>query len=134
MRRAVAVLLTVLTFFAPAPPTATAWSSSQRCAKYEQLMVQHAPKGGWNVRRMSYYSWRESRCQPAIVNRTGNDTGLFQIHPVTWRWLAARFGLRYSFTTMQRWLKDPINNTRAAAALCEFGRRAFGDCYQPWRT
>ena len=132
MRRAVAVLLTVLVFLAPAPPTASAWSSSQRCAKYEQLMVQHAPRGGWNVRRMSYYSWRESRCQPAIVNTRGRDTGLFQIHPITWRWLSIKFGVPMS--SIQAWLKVPTNNVRAAAALCSFGRRAFGDCYQPWRT
>jgi hypothetical protein len=28
--------------------------------------------------------------------------------------------------------ESPMNNIRAAAALCEYGRRAFGSCYQPW--
>jgi hypothetical protein len=132
MRRLTAILIaSTLTFGAFAPPV-EAWTSTQRCRSYEPLMVQHAPKGGWDVRRMSYYSWRESRCQPAIVNRTGRDTGLFQIHPVTWPWLSTKFGV--PTWQIQSWLKVPANNVRAAAALCSFWRRAGRSCYQPWAT
>lgn len=136
MRRLLAALLlcvTVLTL-TPNPPSAKAYSATWRCSQHEPTYRAHAPKGGWDVRRMSYYSYRESRCIPGVVNVRGGDTGLFQIHPINWRWLASKFGMAYSYSGMRAWLKNPTNNTRAAAALCTFARRAWGDCYRPWRT
>jgi hypothetical protein len=132
MRRLTAGLLALILTWSIAAPYADAWTASQRCTKYESLLVKHAPKGGWDVRRMSYYAWRESRCQPAIVNRTGRDTGLYQMHPIVWPYLSQKFGVPMS--RIQTWLKDPVNNTRAAAALCSFWRSAGRSCYRPWAT
>lgn len=131
MRRIVA-LTTALSLATVLPAPTTTEALTGRCVKWEPLMITHAPRGGWDVARMSRYCWRESRGLPYIVNARGGDTGLFQVHPITWRYLSQRLGVPMS--SMQRWLKNPTNNVRAAAALCEFGRRAFHDCYQPWRT
>lgn len=129
--RRIAALTAALSLATVVPATTTE-ALTGRCPQYEPMMVVYAPRGGWDVRRMSRYAYRESRCNPRIVNRTGRDTGLFQVHPVTWPYLSAKFNV--PMRSMQAWLKIPANNVRAAAKLCEFGRRAFGDCYQPWRT
>ena len=63
-----------------------------------------------------------------MLFRSGGDSGLLQIHPVSWPWLSASFGVRVN----RAWLLDPVNNVRAAARLCEFWRRAGKSCYQPW--
>lgn len=130
MRR-IAALTAALSLAAVLPATTTE-AAAGRCTQWEPLMVTYAPRGGWDVARMSRYCYRESRGLPWVVNRTGRDTGLFQVHPVTWPYLSAKFHV--PMRQMQSWLKNPANNVRAAAKLCEFGRRAFGDCYQPWRT
>lgn len=101
-----------------------------QCPRYEPAMRLYTPRGGWDINRMSYIAWRESRCIPTIVNRTGNDTGLFQAHPVTWPWLSMKFGIPY--WRVQTWLKDPTNNVRAAAAMCTFWRQAGRGCYWAW--
>jgi hypothetical protein len=77
---------------------------------------------------MSYYAWRESRCLPRVVNVSGGDTGLLQIHPIAWPWLSSRLGVPVT----RAWLQNPTNNVRAAAALCSFWRRAGSSCYRPW--
>ena len=128
MRRMLIALL-VLSATLTVPSTVDA---AGRCRQYEQLLVQHAPKGGWDVQRMSGYMYRESRCIATIVRpgaRAG-DTGLLQIHPVNFPYLSRKFGV----TVDTRWLQDPANNVRAAAQLCRFWRSAGRSCYQPWRT
>ena len=101
-----------------------------RCRQYEPLLRQYAPKGGWDVERMSRIMYRESRCQPAVVNVTGRDTGLLQAHPITWSWVAYKFGIARS--SVQAWLKVPANNVRAGAAMCRFWRAAGRGCYWAW--
>ena len=129
MKRIIATVAIIAGLNLPAP-TADAWYSYQRCPQYEATMVKYAPRVGWDVRRMSYYAWRESRCQSWAVNRTGGDSGLLQIHPVNWPWLSYKFG-----TTVNRaWLLNPTNNIRAGAALATFAHRAWGDRYRPWRV
>jgi hypothetical protein len=101
--------------------------SYARCPKYEAELAKYP---AWSVSRMSYIMWRESRCIPTIVNKTGRDTGLLQIHPVTWPWLSGKFGV--PVYRMQAWLKTPANNVKAGYALCRFWQRAGKGCYQPW--
>lgn len=131
IRRTIAATLAVAALSAavPAAEPATAWSG--QCTRYEPLLRTYAPRGGWDINRMSYYMWRESRCLPWVVNVTGNDTGLLQFHPITWPWIAHKF--RIPLWRVQAWLKDPANNVRAGAALCTFWRSAGRSCYQPWR-
>lgn len=117
-----AALLATMTG-APAVDAATG-----RCPQWEATLVAGAPRGGWDVRRMSAIAWRESRCQPDAVNRRGGDSGLLQIHPVSWPWLSKSLGV----TVNRTWLLNPVNNVAAAARLCEFWRRAGRSCYQPW--
>lgn len=105
-------------------------AGSGRCAQYEQLLTTYAPRGGWNVAKMSRIMFRESRCAADAVNRKGRDTGLLQAHPITWRFLSTKFGV--PMTDIQTWLKVPANNVRAGAALCEFWRTAGRGCYLPW--
>lgn len=100
-----------------------------RCTQYEALLVQYAPRGGWNVARMSGYMWRESRCQPDVRSRT-RDTGLLQINDINLGYLTQRLGFPVTIAA----LKDPATNIRAAARLCEWSRRYMGSCYAPWRT
>jgi len=123
------IVALVVAFLLPAPP-AEAWSSSQRCPVYEQTLVKYQPVGGWDVRKMSYVMWRESRCQPEAISTT-HDHGLLQVNRINFRYLAAKF--RVPLSKMATWLKVPVNNVRAAAALCTYARRAWGNCYRPWR-
>jgi len=130
MRRAITAMLTTALLFAAVPSTADAWNTYQQCTKYEPTMAQYAPSGGWNVNRMSYYSYRESRCTPWVVSTT-NDHGLLQINRVNFQWLSTKFGVPTS--QMATWLKNPTNNIRAASALCTFWRKAGRSCYYPWQ-
>lgn len=100
-----------------------------RCTMYEQALRANAPAGGWNVARMSRYMWRESRCQPEVRSRT-RDTGLLQINDINLAYLSSKMGFKVTVDA----LRDPTTNIRAAARLCEFARRAWGNCYAPWRT
>jgi hypothetical protein len=128
MKRTIIGTLALVTFAAPTTVTAAPSHMTSRCTQYEPLLAQYAPRGGWDVRRMSKIMWRESRCQAAVVNRRGGDTGLLQIHPINWSYLSSKFGV----TVNRAWLQNPTNNVRAAAALCTFARRAWGTCYRPW--
>ena len=122
------IALTAGTFtIGTAPDTADA--ALGRCRMYEPLLIEHAPRGGWNVLRMSQYMWRESRCQPEVRSRT-RDTGLLQINDVNLNYLSSKLGFQVTIAS----LKDPTTNIRAAARLCEWARRGFGNCYRPWRT
>jgi soluble lytic murein transglycosylase-like protein len=78
---------------------------------------------------MSRYMWRESRCTPNVRSRT-RDSGLLQINDVNLPWLSSKLHRRITPTA----LMDPTTNVQAAARLCEYGRRAWGNCYQPWQT
>jgi hypothetical protein len=132
-----------------------------RCTQFEPLLEALAPEGGWDVQRMSRYANRESGCCPQVLTADGwrttqggdrfdascrfshvavwhhrSDAGLLQINGVSYD------PGRCKNTCLSVWLEEPVNvdtlgdpalNVRAAAELCEFGRRAFGSCYQPWR-
>jgi len=128
MKKLTAALIALSTIII-APPTADA---AGRCRQYEPLLVQYAPKGGWNVSKMSKFMHRESRCIATIVRpgRGNGDTGLLQIHPVNFPYLSRKLGV----TVDQAWLQDPVNNVRAAAQLCRFWRAAGSSCYRPWWT
>lgn len=114
----------------PPPPTTTiapATAVRGRCTQYEPLLTELAPKGGWDVVKMSKYMWRESRCLPAVRSRT-RDTGLLQINDVNLSHLRTVTGQwvdRYTLT-------DPAQNIAAAARLCEFWRANRRSCYRPW--
>jgi hypothetical protein len=98
-----------------------------RCAQWEALLVMFAPPQGWDAGRMSRYMWRESRCFPTKRSRT-SDSGLLQVNDVN---------LRYLRTALGEWvdrytLLDPVQNVRAAAALCTYWQRAGRSCYRAW--
>jgi hypothetical protein len=98
-----------------------------RCTQYEDLLMIHAPSVGWDVLRMSRLAWRESKCWPAIRSTT-SDTGLLQINDITLSFLNTALGETVDKTT----LTDPVQNVRAAAALCTFWVENHRSCYQPW--
>lgn len=126
-RLIVAVLLTVTVAH---PARVDAWYSYQQCTKYEPALAAYRPAMGWDVNRMSYFMWRESRCLPWVVSST-NDHGLLQVNRVNFPYLSQRFGV--PTWQMASWLKNPTNNIRAAAALSRFAHIAWGDRYRPWR-
>ena len=110
--------------FTPAP---TYEQVGNRCPQWEHLLHTHAPAGGWDVDRMSRTMWRESRCFAHVYSKT-SDSGLLQINRVNYSFLRARLG-----EWVDRWtLTDPTQNVRAAAALCEWSRKAGYSCYRPW--
>lgn len=86
-----------------------AGAAQGRCGAYEALLARH----GLPVRTFSHIMWRESRCQPRVVNRSSGTVGLLQIHPVNRGWLSRRLGQ----TVTSRGLQSPALNVRAAAAL-----------------
>lgn len=122
-RLAAALLLVSLAV----PVTSVDAAPVRRCPQYEPLLRQLAPKGGWDVKKMSGLMWRESRCKP-MVRSTTRDTGLLQINDINHRYLSKTFRTRVSIV----WLKNARNNIRAAAALCTYWRRAGRSCYRPW--
>jgi hypothetical protein len=87
-----------------------------RCVGWEPLLADYSP--GWSIERMSRIMYRESRCQPAVRNRSG-ATGLLQIMPMHCAWLAG---------CSVQMLRDAAYNIRAGAALW----RRQG--YQAWAT
>jgi Transglycosylase SLT domain len=98
-----------------------------RCTQWEHLLIEHAPPKGWDALRMSKLAWRESNCWPAIRSKT-SDTGLLQINDITLEFLNTELG-----EPVDRWtLTDPVQNVRAAAALCDFWARNGSSCYLPW--
>lgn len=100
-----------------------------RCTQYEDLLMIHAPAIGWDVLRMSRLAWRESNCWAEIRSRT-SDSGLLQINDITLSFLNETLGEPVDAFT----LMDPVQNVRAAAALCTFWARNGSSCYQPWST
>ena len=103
-------------------------AGSGRCAQYESLLRTYAPRGGWNVAKMSRTMHRESRCTPWVRSRT-QDSGLLQINDVNLAYLTSKMGRPITSAA----LMDPTTNVQAAALLCQFSKRAFGTCYRPWR-
>jgi len=98
-----------------------------RCTQFEALLVEQAPATGWDVARMSRYMWRESGCWPE-VRSPSRDTGLLQINDVGHGYLREALG-----EDVSRWtLVDPVQNVRAAAALCTYWVEAGSSCYRPW--
>jgi soluble lytic murein transglycosylase-like protein len=102
-------------------------ASTQRCPQYEQLLVTLAPKGGWDVKKMSHIMWRESRCKAVIRSKTA-DSGLLQINDINHKFLTGKLGYKINKTI----LMDPIVNIKAAAQLCLFAKKAWHNCYSPW--
>ena len=95
------------------------------CPKYEYLLKRYSP--GWDVSRMSRYMYRESNCIP-WVRSSSNDSGLLQINDVNHPYLRQ---------VLHQWvdsetLKRPVQNIRAAAALCVYWIKARKGCYYPW--
>lgn len=97
-----------------------------RCVEWERHLENAHPD--WDVVRMSKIMWRESRCLPYVRSST-SDSGLLQINDINHEWLRATLGEHVDSGT----LKDPDQNIRAAAALCDYWeQRRTTDCYQPW--
>lgn len=124
MKRVIAALLIAGSVVIPA----TGEAAAGRCRQYEPALAQLAPKGGWDVARMSRYMWRESRCTANVRSRT-RDSGLLQINDVNLKFLSSKMGRTITASS----LMDPSTNIQAAAHLCTFARRAWGNCYAPWR-
>jgi soluble lytic murein transglycosylase-like protein len=121
------ILLTAALLAASVSHHGTAEAATGRCAAYEPLLVQLAPRRGWDVARMSRYMWRESRCTPHVRSRT-RDTGLLQINDINHAYLSRKMGKPITVEA----LRDPATNIQAAALLCTFWRNAGRSCYQPW--
>lgn len=118
----------------PAPSTVLAvpgpggTSIEGRCTQYETLLTDLAPPGGWDVAKMSRTGWRETRCDPSLRSTT-SDSGLLQINDINHPFLRTALG-----EWVDRWtLLDPVQNIRAAAALCTYWQRAGEGCYHAWR-
>lgn len=97
-----------------------------RCTQYEALLEANAPKGGWDVQKMSEIMWRTSRCNAA--KRASGMTGLLIISDSHAKVLTTRLGTKVDTTS----LTDPTLNVRAAAALCEWSVASGRSCYRPW--
>lgn len=113
----------------PQLPVPTTVVPTEPCDYAAFLAVVHAPPGGWDAARMVRYMLRETggTCDPTLRSST-SDTGLWQINDVNLPYLRRVLG-----EWVDRWtLMDPVQNVRAAAALCEFWRAEGSGCYQPW--
>lgn len=114
---------------APPAPGQDGTAIEGRCTQWEDLLVAHPPTVGWDVERMSALMWRESGCWPEIRSRT-SDTGLLQINDINLPYLRDVLG-----EDVTRWtLTDPVQNVRAAAALCDYWADQRSSCYLPWSS
>lgn len=104
----------------PVPVLWTTQSANSRCIGMEFILAHFSP--GWDVVRMSRYAYRESRCQPG-ANNTAGAQGLLQITRINYAYLRSK-GLPVS----DQWLRDPVNNVRAAAELWRYSRYSPWDC------
>jgi hypothetical protein len=109
----------------PAPTTVPA-PIAGRCTQYEALLEANAPKGGWDVQKMSQIMWRMSRCN--ATRRVSGMTGLLIISDSHAKALTTQLATQVDGTT----LMDPTLNVRAAAALCQWSVAAGRSCYRPW--
>jgi hypothetical protein len=109
----------------PAPTTVPA-PIAGRCTQYEALLEANAPKGGWDVQKMSQIMWRMSRCN--ATKRVSGMTGLLIISDSHAKALTTQLATQVDGTT----LTDPTLNVRAAAALCQRSVAAGRSCYRPW--
>jgi hypothetical protein len=98
-----------------------------RCTQYEPALAANAPPAGWDVGLMSAIMWRESKCTPTSRSRTF-DTGLMQINDIN----HAHLRVALDETVNQSTLTDPVQNIRAAAALCTYWSARGRGCYWPW--
>jgi soluble lytic murein transglycosylase-like protein len=121
------IVLTLALWAGTVAPAGHADATTGRCRQFEQLLIEHAPRRGWDVSRMSRYMFRESRCTPHVRSRT-RDTGLLQINDINLAYLTRKMGRTITIDA----LKDPATNVQAAALLCSFWRGAGRSCYQPW--
>lgn len=112
---------------APIIPGPDGSSVFGRCTQWADLLYYFQPAGGWDIDRMSRYAWRESNCTPTVRSRT-RDSGLWQINDINHRYLRTALGEWVDRYT----LLDPVQNVRAAAALCTYWRNAGRSCYRPW--
>jgi hypothetical protein len=90
--------------------------------------VTFAPKGGWDVRRMSGYMYRESRCNAKALSKTA-DSGLLQINQINLPYLSKLLHTKVT----RAMLTNPSLNIWSAARLCEYAVKAWKNCYQPWK-
>lgn len=113
----------------PARADAETW----RCPQFEPALRRYAPTTGWDIGRMSYTMYRESRCLAWVESRT-YDVGLLQVNWVNREYIAMRFHLPTAeWWFVKQWLKTPVNNIQAASVLSKFAAHAWGDWYRPWR-
>lgn len=103
----------------PVIPAFSDNSANGRCVGAEPLLAYYSP--GWDTVRMSRIMYRESRCQPAVRNKSGS-TGLLQIMPSNCPYIAREMGEPCSVGR----LTDPTFNVRAARVLWQYDR------YGPW--
>jgi len=122
----VAFTLLLSVTWQPTPVVATRATGS--CPKYESLLVTFAPKGGWDVRRMSGYMYRESRCNAKALSKTA-DSGLLQINQINLPYLSKLLHTKVT----RAMLTHPGLNIWASARLCEYAVKAWKNCYQPWK-
>ncbi len=94
----------------PALPEFSGASNGSTCTGAVPLLTALSP--GWDAGRMARIMFRESRCQPGAVNRSG-ASGLLQVMRSHCRWLAEQMD---TWCTQAR-LLDPEWNIRAAAVL-----------------
>jgi len=98
-----------------------------KCPAYNNLLIQYAPPSGWDVTKMDSIMYRESNCQAGVRSRT-SDSGLMQINDINHKYLRTALG-----EWVDRWtLLDPVQNIRAAAALCTYYVNNGRSCYKPW--
>lgn len=112
---------------APPPPPALTFSPNSEgnvCIGAIPWLTAFSP--GWDPTRMARYMYRESRCDPSVHNSAGAQ-GLLQITRINYPYLSRELGVQVTDV----WLREPINNIRAAAKLWLYWQRQ-GTPYMPW--
>ncbi len=108
------------------------------CPRWDQLIYQLSPSRPWDYPQVSRIMFKESGCMPRAQN-TGEvggtfSTGLLQVNDINLDLINQAWGYNWTLIEFRQAMKDPATNIAAAAVLCDFWRRARGDCLWPWNA
>lgn len=124
----------------PPPKPSERVSGPFRCGKWRNLALTVGwTEAQWPV--LDFIIWRESRCQPEVVNTTLNgdgshDYGLTQINDKSWclpnRWYENGYLQHRLVVSSCDQLRWPIYNLVAALVIHNYSLEVSGNGWLPW--
>ena len=111
-----------------------------RCAQWFDTAVE-AGWETWQLPKLDYIMWRESRCFAGAINKTLNadkswDYGLLQINDKSWckktKWYPMGYLQSLNVLDYCVDLLEPHTNLKAAKALYDYSQKTTKNGFNPW--